>query len=147
MAVAPCQSARRCSFCQHRNATGGVERAAQTRVFDDLRWLVETGTARINLVDPTFNSTNAHAVTTLDALSAFCATSGASPVVTLRTRPEKINKSFLDAIERCSAKVVLECGVHIKCTPLPARTVVRRMTAASSASWHSAAAARHRAAD
>ena len=36
---------------------------------------------------------------------------------------------------------------HIKCTPLPARTVVRRMTAASSASWHSAAATRHRTAD
>ena len=57
------------------------------------------------------NSTSAHAVTTLDALSAFCATSGASPVVTLQTRPEKISKSFLSAIERCSAKVVLECGL------------------------------------
>ena len=36
---------------------------------------------------------------------------------------------------------------HAKCMPLPARAVVRRMTAASSASLHSAASARHRAAD
>ena len=36
---------------------------------------------------------------------------------------------------------------HAKCMPLPARTVDRRMTAASSASLHPAAAARHRAAD
>ena len=36
---------------------------------------------------------------------------------------------------------------HAKCMPLPARAVVRRMTAASSASLHSAASARYRAAD
>ena len=36
---------------------------------------------------------------------------------------------------------------HTKCMPLPARAVDRRMTAASSASLHSAASARHRAAD
>ena len=36
---------------------------------------------------------------------------------------------------------------NAKCMPLPARAVVRRMTAASSASLHSAAAAGHRAAD
>ena len=36
---------------------------------------------------------------------------------------------------------------HVKCMPLPARAVIRRMTAASSASLHPAAAARHRAAD
>ena len=36
---------------------------------------------------------------------------------------------------------------HTECMPLPARAVARRMTAASSASLHSAASARHRAAD
>ena len=36
---------------------------------------------------------------------------------------------------------------HTKCMPLPTRAVVRRMTAASSASLHLAASARHRAAD
>ena len=90
----------------------GVERTSRNRIFDELRWLIETDTARINVADPTFNSTSTHSVMVLDALTAFCTTTNKSPVVTLQTRPEKINKTFLDAIERCPAKFVLECGVQ-----------------------------------
>jgi radical SAM superfamily enzyme len=93
-----------CSFCQHRGTTQSVELMREDRIAAELRYLVDTGTQKINVVDPTFNHNQAHYVSVLDGIHS-CALS-------LQTRPEKVTRRFLDSVENSSAEVTLECGVQ-----------------------------------
>lgn len=94
----------RCTFCQHRGTNQSVASIKDSRVEAELRFLADTKTRKVNVVDPTFNHNQVNAISILNRIHA-CALS-------LQTRPEKVTSKFLDAVQNSAANVTLECGVQ-----------------------------------
>jgi len=94
----------RCTFCQHRGTSQSVTTVKDSRVEAELRFLADTKTLKVNIVDPTFNHNQVNAISVLNRIHA-CALS-------LQTRPEKVTSSFLDAVQDSEADITLECGVQ-----------------------------------
>ena len=99
-----------CSFCQHRKKEGGVGALSSERIAAEIRlFCQQSPDADINVLDPTFNTSTAHAVAILDAFHAHTFTGRLS----LQVRPEKITPAFLDAAARLGpGRVTLEMGVQ-----------------------------------
>lgn len=94
-----------CSFCQHRDASNsGVSKLNQNRINEEIEWLKENKINDIAILDPTFNADTLHSSHILSILP--------NAKVSLQVRPEKLNKTFLDAVTKSKADITLELGVQ-----------------------------------
>jgi hypothetical protein len=100
----------KCSFCQHREADGRVERASlpESRIMDEIDLICRSGVKDIAVLDPVFNTNEApgHAVRVLRRF----ARSGYAGRLSLQCRAELIDEAFLDAAQ--ALDVCLEFGLQ-----------------------------------
>jgi radical SAM superfamily enzyme YgiQ (UPF0313 family) len=102
-----------CSFCQHRepNTTMTSKKFHEERIRNEINHFATSGVESIAVLDPTFNTDTFWATSILDqfGMSPF------SGKLALQIRPEKINKTFLSAVQtlrKTHVDVELEIGVQ-----------------------------------
>lgn len=96
-----------CSFCQHREpgVNTRVHKAGQDRIEAELALFRSSGVSDLAVLDPTFNTSQAHAAFVLSRLPKDAR-------VSLQVRPERLSSAFLDAVADSPARVTLELGIQ-----------------------------------
>lgn len=97
-----------CSFCQHVEAGAKLplRQLPEARIDAEIEHFVEHGVKQIAVLDPVFNSNEAHAIRVLRRLEH----SGFGGRLSFQCRFESVTTAFLDACERLN--VVLEFGLQ-----------------------------------
>lgn len=97
-----------CSFCQHVEAGAKLplRQLAEARIDAEIEHFVEHGVKEIAVLDPVFNSNEAHAIRVLQRLER----SGFGGRLSFQCRFESVTTAFLDACERLN--VELEFGLQ-----------------------------------